>query len=119
VFKDQVDTIGVDAWLMRVNTDGCYEDGVDCTISSTELEVIDRAEVVLYPNPVGSVFSIESTRMISSLDVYTIGGQFISSTIDVNAMSTVIESSHLDVGVYQVVIYHSDGDVAKHRFVKH
>jgi len=118
VFNDQVDSIPVSPWLVRVNAEGCFEDGVDCEVSETD-DVVDETDVILYPNPVTTLLSVESSTLISSIDVFTIAGQHLRSLEDVNTTTTSIETSHLDIGVYQLMLTLSDGSISKHRFVKH
>jgi len=112
------DSTLVSPWLVRVNAEGCFEDGVDCEISDTET-VIGEAEVLLYPNPVTSLLSIESGSMIASIEVYSITGQPVATIENVNASTASIETFELGIGVYQLVIHQSDGRSSKHRFVKH
>ena len=118
VGNSQVDSIPISAWLVRVNAEGCFEDGVDCMLSETD-DVVDKNEVLLYPNPVTSSLSIESQSTISSIDIYSITGHQVTSVDAINASNTSIETSHLAIGVYQMVIYLSDGKSLEHRFVKH
>ncbi len=71
----------------------------------------------IYPNPVSSVLSIQSTiQPFSSIEIYTINGSLLK-TIQTNTTTTSLDVSNLQSGMYLVKISFESG-FETHKFIK-
>ncbi|HLP49422.1 MAG TPA: T9SS type A sorting domain-containing protein [Chitinophagales bacterium] len=93
-------------WLLRVNSDGCMDDGscgvTDIDESAAEQEPVTLQPVVISPNPSDGVFAVNSTVTLpaaTTIDFYDVNGKRLSSQMLLN-QSTLVNLNHLPAGVY-------------------
>jgi len=79
----------------------------NCQILSVDEERI--SSILVYPNPVNGILSINSTLKINKIEVYNILGKLIKN----NSINSSIDFSDLAPGIYSVKIIHSNGSVSK------
>jgi len=61
-------------------------------------DVVNKAKIQVYPNPVNDVLTASSDKKVSNISVYNVGGQLISEVTN----SNVINLTKLSSGVYFV-----------------
>ena len=93
-----------------------YFDDIEITelLGVSEFEV---AEIALYPNPVNEILNVESTTMISQIDIFAVTGQLVMTQFP-QQLTTQLSVSTLRTGVYLVNITSESGAVVTKRIVK-
>ncbi len=119
VGNDQVDSIPVSPWLVRVNAEGCFEDGVDCEISDLHEEEHKRPLISLYPNPTMGEVTLKSDQTIESTTLYSIHGQKILNSEQHHLKRCRLNLEEQEKGVYTLIIALEDGSRQIKRIVKH
>lgn len=97
------------SWMAKYDKDGCKIHGCRPLTSSTEL--IDRAELSVYPNPTSDFLQIDTDASFTTVAVYDLAGKCVirmpySSSIDIQAMPSGIYVLELvgETGVYRTKI---------------
>jgi len=89
------------------------------TITEVKTTAIDKAvnaNVKLYPNPAVTTITIETSVLISRVDIVNIIGNVVYSQT-VNATNTTIDISNLQSGIYNIKGYALEGVITR-KFVK-
>ena len=81
---------------------GVYADYV-ATVTGVEGIITDICGgVKLYPNPVGSTFTLEAPMVMNEVTIYTIDGQLVKGIKGVDVTKATINVDDLPKGVYVV-----------------
>jgi hypothetical protein len=86
-----------DGWLMRIDTNGCLIPGCQLINSIEEATFPANKNIVVYPNPVSSSFTIQSAKSYSSVELWSITGSLVYKE---NSPTEHIEVSTLPHGIY-------------------
>jgi hypothetical protein len=93
------------SYAVIVTQNNC-SDTSDCTVINSvgldEHTALDQ--ITLYPNPATTTVTINSTQMITKVELYSLKGELIQ--VEVNPSFNV---EHLSRGVYIVKVYSTDG----------
>jgi hypothetical protein len=79
----------------------CY--GIDSTsliVFNTMNELPDNSDIVIYPNPAGSMFKIESKNFISNVEIITLSGKVVYSKKITLVHNLEIDLSNVTSGSY-------------------
>lgn len=100
------------SWMAKYDKDGCKIHG--CRPLTSRTELIDRAELSVYPNPTSDFLQIDTKASFTSVAVYDLAGKCVirmpySSSIDIQAMPSGIYVLELvgETGVYRTKIVKS------------
>ncbi len=87
-----------------------YENlGVD---NPTRIDGYNQVDILLYPNPVTDIITIESSELISSVEVRDLSGN-IATVVPVESMKTTFDISSLNSGIYNVIITSNNQSIVK------
>jgi len=112
-----------DFWILKVGANGCYRDEDDCDDVSVNQwltsidDVLNETILVLYPNPVRDILTIESEEIIEATVIYSMDGRILSSLQQHNT-NIRLDVSNLKDGIYYLSVITSAGTSVK-SFVKH
>jgi hypothetical protein len=81
----------------------------NCNLLSITENTIDEAKIKIHPNPVVDYLSIEYSKPISSIEIYTIFGQLLKKATN----KTKIKFSNMASGFYLVKIISEEGSITK------
>ena len=72
----------------------------------------------VYPVPAGSQLNVESVKILSRIEIYTLTGTKVREISDVRMHQETIDISFLDPGLYILRMWFASGEVVSHKFVK-
>ncbi|MGB0523915.1 MAG: endonuclease, partial [Flammeovirgaceae bacterium] len=97
----------------------CVDSGARIAINEANIstpDFRDGVELVIYPNPVSSVLTININSGPSKAYVYSVSGQLIA-TAQISKENRAVDVSALNSGIYILKLVNENGSFAK-RFVK-
>ncbi len=77
----------------------------------------DKSPVLIYPNPASSMVTIESSEMISKIEVYSLSGELIIQKISTSSR-TEINVNGFTPGMYITKVYLKNSSISKKLLVK-
>ena len=80
--------------------------------NSTTDDELDQVNIIIYPNPSVGNFTIQSTHLISSIEVYQNGRQIMDVNID-SEKSVMLDLSAQPNGIYQLRIKNANEVIIK------
>ena len=98
-------TFGIDNYKVEASNNS--------VLAVTELEVVNKDNISLYPNPVTDILNIKSTSKINNIEVYDMGGKKVNSGLNNNT----VDVRSLNTGSYIINIETKDGKTSK-KFIK-
>ena len=87
--------------------------GVETELGTVAL-VKEAASVTLYPNPTNATLNIQSTELVTKIEIYALDGKRVQNLV---APTHAIDVSTLESGYYFCKVYSQSGNVTK-KFVK-
>ena len=81
----------------------------NCNLLNVTENVLDENSIKLFPNPVVDYLTIEYTKSISSIEVYTIFGQLLSKVTD----TKTIKFGNMASGFYLIRVNSEEGSITK------
>jgi len=81
----------------------------NCNLLNVTENVLDENSIKLFPNPVVDYLTIEYTKSISSIEVYTIFGQLLKKVTD----TKTIKFGNLASGFYLIRVNSEEGSITK------
>lgn len=99
--------------------DSCYSLASDEMLAINEFASNTISEIIAYPNPTTSIFSIKPNDSISNytFSFYTLDGKFISPTVKETTTNEIqVSLDGFPTGIYFVILH--DKSKNKHEFVK-
>lgn len=87
-------------------------------VLSTDEAKTDKSSVRIYPNAVTDFLTIESKKIISSVDITDASGKRIKSVSGTGRASEKIDCTSLPDGVYFVNIHYQDKTASQHKVIK-
>lgn len=95
-------------------TPSCFDDYIfSCGATSTGDIVDETSEVIIYPNPANSAFSIQSNDEIKKITIYNLIGGKVLEKQSANQFDVGLDIRMLDAGIYLVEITTSKGTITK------
>jgi hypothetical protein len=120
-----------DAWIMRVNSKGCFDD--DCShvgkywrfpdgISSIHEDVVDnKLPIIIYPNPGQNEIQVQVPDDVQypiQYQVATMSNQVLEIGVMLDIDNRSINTTHLTSGMYLISIRDKNGQIRHSKWIK-
>lgn len=103
-----------DAFLMKIDTNGCWQSGCNLVGINTDLEW--KSEIRIYPNPASELLHIENAQQQTLLRVYSMQGTLVYAR-ELLAEKDEIQLSEFSPGVYILEFENKQGVRQQERLV--
>lgn len=102
--------------IIASNDDCTFES--DCFDIVNQLNTVQTAKILLYPNPASSQLVLNSELLVSEVQIHTITGKLINQ-IKVNKKQTILNTEDLTDGVYLISVIHENSVFTSKLIINH
>ena len=121
IFNDGVYTIAITGYLSATHTDFSYSSAFQPSaflIGTSGADAIEAANVTVYPNPAKDFITVDCSKGISSVTIFSASGQLVKSIGGADAEGS-IHIGNLPAGYYIVAVDTESGTTVRKQILKH